>query len=229
MTWNAVIIGGSALISGWMSSNAADDAGDKQKKWRQRAIDEERRQYDLTREDYRPMRELGYGAVDRMGRASTGDMSDFNVSPGYNWRMEEGTRNLGNKYSGKSGGGNAMRALAEWSQNFASNEFGNWWNRQAGMAGLGQSATTGTAAAGAGTASRIGSHLAGIGDNYGSIGLWDAANQNNAMQSGLSNYLYMNPGAGFNPASNNYSTGQNWYDDAWGPPAPPSNSYPGPR
>lgn len=180
----------SSVISGVSSSKSASSAANKQKKWRQRAIDEEARQYDTTREDFAPWREAGQNALARLGRASTGDMSDFQTSPGYQFRLDEGTRNLENRFSAKGGGGNAMRALNEYSQNFASNEFGNWWNRQAGLSGVGQSATGQTTMAGMNAANNISGQYGMLGDNLASIGLWNAGNQNNALRSGLSNVLY---------------------------------------
>jgi hypothetical protein len=117
-------------------------------------------------------------------------MSDFQTSPGYQFRLDEGTRNLENRFSVKGGGGNAMRALNEYNQNFASNEFGNWWNRQAGLSGVGQAATGQTAYAGMNAANNISGQYGMIGDNLSSIGLRASANSSNNLNAGISNLLY---------------------------------------
>ena len=177
---------GSALIS----KSGSDSAANKQKKWRQRAVDEQSRQYDQTREDFAPWREAGGDAINRVGSLLSGDSSSFTKSPGYQFRLDEGTRNLENRFSVSGGGGNAMRALNEYSQNFASNEYGNFFNQNLAAAGLGNSATGATAQAGANSANNISSQYGMLGSDLGSIGLWNAGNQNNALQSGISNLLY---------------------------------------
>ena len=179
-----------AVASSLISSRGAKKASKNVKDATALSVAEQRRQYDQTREDFAPWREQGGNALNRLGRASEGDLSDFNTSPGYQFRLDEGTRNLENRFSARGGGGNAMRALAEYGQNFASNEFGNWWNRQAGLSGVGQSATGQTAAAGANAANNISGQYGLQGSNLASIGLWNSGNQNNALQSGLSNLLY---------------------------------------
>ena len=190
MTAVATAIIGSAVIGAVVSKQASDDAIGATSNWRHRAIDVQEEQYAQTREDYGPWLEAGGAAVNRLDRASTGDMSDFQTSPGYNFRRDEGMRGMENRFSVGGGGGNAMKALSDWNQNMASNEYGNWWNRQAGLAGVGQQATGSTAMFGANAANQIAGQYGAIGDNEGSIGLWNAANVNNALQSGLSNYLY---------------------------------------
>lgn len=179
----AAVIGtvGTAAISSSSSRSAsrASQAGTDAQ------VQEQRRQYDMTRADFAPWRQAGQNAL-----AQLQDPNAFEQSPGYQFRLNEGTRNLENRFSTRGGGGNAMRALAEYSQNFASNEFGNWWNRQAGLAGVGQAATGSTAAHGANAANNISNAYGNNANNQASIGLWNAQNQNNALQTGLSNWLY---------------------------------------
>jgi len=224
----AVFVAAGASYSANESSNRAQDrAGRRQRNAMEMQIEEERRQYEQNRADLAPWREAGGGALARLDRASTGDMSDFETSPGYNWRMEEGTRNLGNVYSSKSGGGNAMRDLAAWSQNFASEEFGNWWNRQAGLAGVGQTAATNTAILGSASAGRMSNIWGQNADDMSSLDLWGSRQNTNAMNAGVSNSLYgmRRWWEDRNPPSNNYSTGQDGYSDVWGPPAASNNDY----
>ena len=186
-----LIIGGVGAIGGAMiGANATKDASSASAGATDRATEEQGRQYDQTREDYAPWRAMGEGAIGRMEDTMAGDMSSFQTSPGYNFRMDEGNRNLTNSYSNNSGGGNAMRAMMDYGQNFASNEFGNWWNRNAGMAGAGQSAVGGTAMAGMNAANQNSNSYMQNASNQGNIGMWGAQNQNNMLQGGLSNSLY---------------------------------------
>ena len=172
------------------AKKASDNATAASERGTQASIAEQRRQYDQTREDYAPWRQMGEGAIGRMEDTMAGDMSSFQTSPGYNFRMEEGTRNVNNQFSNTSGGGNAMRAMVDYSQNFASNEFGNWWNRNAGMAGSGQAAVGGTSMAGMNAANNNSSAYMNNATNQGNVGMWNAKQQNNMMQGGMSNALY---------------------------------------
>ena len=178
-------VGGAAI-----SSNASRDAARTNQLATDATVNEQRRQYDTTRADFAPWRQAGTEAVNRLGRYASGDTSDFFTSPNYQWRLNEGTRNLENRFSTGGGGGNAMRALAEYSQNLAANEQQNWWNQQSGLAGTGQSAAGSTAQAGSNAANNISSAYLNNAANQSSIGMYNAANMNNALQTGLSNYLY---------------------------------------
>lgn len=190
MTFAATAIVGGSIIGGLISAGGAERAGEASAASYDRATDESRRQYNQTREDWAPWMESGGNALNRLDRASTGDMSDFQTSPGYQFRLDEGTRNLENRFSVKGGGGNAMRALNDYSQGMASNEFGNWWNRQAGMAGMGMNATGSMTAQNTQQSGMIGNYMTGAG-NARASGIMGGANAwNNALQAGIGNWMY---------------------------------------
>lgn len=175
------IIGG-AIFGAGASAYSANKAAKAQQAGYDAATAEQARQYDQTREDFAPWREAGVGALNKL----TTPNKSFRASPGYQFRRDEGIRDVGNFYSAKGAGGNALKALAEWNQNMASNEFGNWWNRQAGLAGVGQAATGATAAAGSVAAANTSNALIGSANARAS----GIQNVNNAFQQGLGNYLY---------------------------------------
>lgn len=108
-------------------------------------------QYDQTREDYAPYREAGTAALGRLNAASTGDYSSFTASPDYQFTLSEGQRDLGNSFAARGGAfsGNALKALSQYNQGLASQQYGDWWNRQQGLVNTGATGTSGTAAAGA--------------------------------------------------------------------------------
>lgn len=189
-----------------------------------RALDENRRQYNQSREDQLPWLQSGQRALGRLDQAATGDMSQFFTSPDYNFRRTEGTRDIGNSFAARGGAasGNALRALSEFNSNLASGEFGNWWNRTASQAGVGQTAAGNLGALGANAANQAGSigmnSAAGIGNtlmqgqNARASGIMGAAN---AQASGLNNtmnYLgyFMGRGGGGGGGGGSSSATGNW-------------------
>jgi hypothetical protein len=256
--WGAALVAGAAVAGGYMSSQAAKDAGRAAGRGADAATNESARQYDQTRRDLASGRALYTGANNalarlsgfgmpategdfdpvaylrdnpdvandkywganpeahylqfgmREGRArpSTGgtpaiaagapDMSGFFTSPDYNFRRDEGTRGL-ERTAAASGGafsGNALRALAEFNSNLASNEFGNYFNRLTTMAGLGSAATNQTAAYGAEHAANAGRNALAAGEARAS-GITGSANAwGNTLQDlgGLAGYYSQNRG-----------------------------------
>lgn len=206
MSWGYVAVAAGTVISAAISSDASSSAANKQKKWRQRAVDLQERMYDEGREDQRPYRELGYNAINNLE-----DPDAYQQSPGYQFRLDEGNRAAENLFSSKGGGGNAMKALAEYNQNFASNDYYNYRNDQRANAGLGQAATNATGMMGMNYANQAGGQYGQLGDNLGSIGMWNAGNMNNALQGGISNLLYANKSSGV-PNLGGNSGAINWAD-----------------
>jgi hypothetical protein len=162
------------------ASDAMSDASD-------RAIAEGARQYDTTRNDLMPWLDAGRGALGNLQ-----DPNAFAASPGYEFVRNEGQRDIGNSFSARGGAasGNALRALTEFNSGLASQEYGNFWNRQAGLAGVGQTAGTNLGQFGANTAANAGNAYMnqGIARASGVLG------RTNAIQTGLydgyDNFLY---------------------------------------
>ena len=180
----AAVVGAGASIYGAKKASSALKQGTNA------SIAEQGRQYDQTREDFSDWRESGQQALGRLNRASTGDSSDFYKSAGYDFVREEGTRNMEKRFSVGGCGCNAMKALNEYNSGLASTEYGNWWNRQSGLANAGQNATQSTAAAGQNSANNISNAYQRQGFGQANIETNQASNINNALQGGISNYLY---------------------------------------
>lgn len=95
--------------------------------------------YGLTAEQIQQLQAVpgstGAGGVPATGRG-------FTASPDYQFRRDEGMRDLGNSFAARGGAfsGNALRALTDYNSNLASGEYGNWFNRRAALAGMGQTA-----------------------------------------------------------------------------------------
>ena len=205
----AVVGAGSSVVSGNKAAKAAKDAAAQSA-----AI--EKYQYDTTRADYAPYRQVGYGALDKLaalsgvatpartdwdayvqsspdlakewtkvqqtgrfntmgdygqwhyntygqgegrnispytsGGATSGapDYSDFYTSPGYLFRLQEGQKAIERSAAARGGlySGATMKAVNANAQGVASDEFNNYVARLQSLAGVGQSATGSTAAAG---------------------------------------------------------------------------------
>jgi hypothetical protein len=180
-----VVMVGIAAYSAKDAHDSAGDANKTTKNWRQRGLDIQEEQYNQNREDLAPYRELGYGAI-----ANLEDPDAYQSAPGYQWRLDEGTRNLENRFSTKSGGGNAMRELMEYGQNYASADYYDYRNDQRANAGLGQSSTHAGVMAGQNNATNRSNIWQTSGQDQASIGMWGSNNQMNAINSGISNFLY---------------------------------------
>ncbi len=158
--WGSIINTGATLLGGYLQGQGSKDAAKESAAGSAAAIAESRRQYDQSRADQMPWLQAGQGALGRLQNPA----ASFQASPDYAFRRDEGTRDIGNSFSARGGAqsGNALRALTDFNSGLAGGEYGNWWNRQAGLAGVGQ-----TSAA-----------------NLGSLGANSAANVGNALQNG---------------------------------------------
>lgn len=107
----------------------------------------------------------------------------FQASPDYNFRRDEGMRNIENSFAARGGAasGNALRALTDFNSNLASGEFGNFVNRQLAMAGLGQTATN----QGVNAAMYTGGNVANLLGQQGNARASGIVNQTNAWTNGL--------------------------------------------
>jgi hypothetical protein len=149
---------------------------------------------------------------------SSPDYSAFFQSPDYNFRRDEGTRGIGNSFAARGGAasGNALKALAEFNSNLAAGEFGNYFNRQAALAGIGQTATGQSAQAGMFTGANVGNSLM-MGANARASGV---AGQYNALGAGMSGlaqgvgYWNANRGMNNNPLDAGWGSGAN-ANNAW--------------
>lgn len=102
--------------------------------------------------------------------AGSQDFSAFYNSPDYNFARTEGQRGLEQSAAARGGAfsGNALKALSEYNQGLASQQFGNYYNRMAGLAGIGQSATNSLAQVGSQYSGNIANLMSGIGQTRAS-------------------------------------------------------------
>ena len=158
-----------------MQADAASSAADTQAASTQAGIDENRRQFDLTREDYRPYREAGQRALstfeNEISRLPTHE--EVMARPGYQFGLEQGQRALDRKFAASGGrvSGAALKAAARYGTDYATTGYNAEYqryqdrlNRLSALAGIGQSATGSSAAAGQASTNAITQLLSNQGD-----------------------------------------------------------------
>lgn len=212
----AVALAGAAVAGAGIQAFAGAKASKAQARAAQLGVDEQRRQYDTTRADFAPWRQAGSGALDMLSRAygiggQAPDMTAFTASPGYQFRFNEGLRGIdrGAAARGLLHSGAAVKAEQRFGEGLAASEFGDWWNRLSGIAGVGQAATGATSAAGQNSANNITNAYTQMGNARAS----SYANTGSAINSGINNalsaYLY-NQGGGFGGGNGGGGTSP-WY------------------
>lgn len=132
-----------------------------------------------------------YGTVSLNGSNWKGDQADafsrFQTDPGYQFRLTQGVNALNNSAAarGSSLSGAQRKALTEYGQNYGSQEYGNYFNRLAGVSGQGMSAgNAANTASNQAMSQGIGLDYAGtVGQGEGQAGF--GIGGSNALASGL--------------------------------------------
>lgn len=206
----SIISGVTSIIGANKQAKAAKNAANAEIEAAQLGIDEQRRQFDLSREDQKPFLETGTAGIQELGRrlGVSGDASsagyggllknfttqDFETDPGYAFRLAEGQKALDRVASknGKVFSGGALKDANSWAQGLASQEFQNAYdrfntdqttiyNRLAGISGTGQTAANTLGTLGANEANQI----SDLGTQQGNARASGIIGQNNAWQTGL--------------------------------------------
>ena len=203
----AAILGSAALGAVASRSAAKTQAGAAD-----RAADVQRSQFEQTREDQAPYRQAGYNALAELQRTAGnvpgafkfGDY-EFKADPSYGFRLAEGQKALERQAAARGGfiSGGALKAAQRFGQEMGSLEFGNaynraltsygtdvarenqLYNRQAALAGIGQTSTNLVGQAGQNYATNVGNLMTGAGaaTAAGQVGM------SNALTGGLGTYL----------------------------------------
>ena len=126
------------------------------------------------------------------------DMSVFFESPDYQFNLAEGQKAIDRSLAarGRTLSGAGVKEGIRYASGMASNEFGNFYNRLANIAGIGQTATGATAAAGANAANNISQNHLFAGQARANGYMQTGQAVNNAVQGGIQNYMlyrYLNP------------------------------------
>jgi hypothetical protein len=130
-------------------------------------------------------------------------MSAFTASPGYQFRQQQGQQAVERSAAAKGGlfSGAAGKALTNYGQNTASQEFDNYLARLFGVAGSGQNAAANLGSLGAGNAAQLGSIYQTIGNNQANATMSQANAIGEILNSGAAAAMGgMNPAGGFGMA-----------------------------
>lgn len=189
MTWVAVAVGGATLVGSVYSANqqkgATKDAANASNAATQATIAEQQREFDINQKNQAPWLTTGKSALSMLGGMyglnsdgsgqSTGakpDYSAFYQSPDYQFALQQGLQSVdrgaaarGTLYSGQN-----TADEMKFGQGLASQQFGNFYNRLAGLAGIGQTAANQLGYAGQNMANQV-----------GYANQWNAQNQMNSI------------------------------------------------
>ena len=139
------------------------------------------------------------------------DYSAFYQSPGYEFRFDEGQRAIERSAAARGGlmSGGMGRELVRYGQGVATSEFGNYANRLASLAGIGQTANQQGIYAGANAGSQVGTTSGQLGQTIMSSGTAQAfgiAGAGNALASGI-----QGAAGAFGAGIQQYGAGQGWW------------------
>jgi hypothetical protein len=220
----AVVGGGASVLSANAQSKAAREASQAQVQSNQAAIDEQRRQFDATRELLQPFVQAGPPALREQMRIlgllgpedQQAAIQQQEQNPFFQALARQGEEAILQRASATGGlrGGNVQAALAQFRPELLNSFIEQQYGRLGGLAGAGQNAAAGVGTFGANTGANIGNLLVGQGrvqagnalaqgqasaNLFGGIG--QAANTfgNLAASGGFGGF------GGFNPASTNTS------------------------
>lgn len=227
MAWMAAAIGGSALLG----AAASEAAAEKQLQGTREGIASTERMFNLTNQQQEPWRASGGMALGELNKLmgpsygssylvdpTTGktvminnamkafSTEDFNkgIDPGYQFRLQQG-QDLAKRQGNVGGGlvgGNVMKGLEDYTQQSASQEFMNAFNRSetgkqnvfnrlASIAGLGQTSVGQTTQAGTAAGNTLAA-LGVAGGNAAAGGYTGAASALTGGANSYANYQMMN-------------------------------------
>jgi hypothetical protein len=200
---------GATVVAGVASSAVSSKAASKSSKAQQQAAsDANQLQWDMyqqQREDLSPWRTTGENALNSLairlgldggkgGLLDSFSQQDFEGDPGYQWRIQQGQKGIESSAAARGGllSGAAAKAIGQYNQNFASNEYNNAYNRfnqnqanifnrLAALSGVGQTAVNSTNQAGQNYANTASNNLLYSGNARAS----GYTNQANAINSGI--------------------------------------------
>jgi hypothetical protein len=216
MSWVAVAIGGSALLSYMGASEQADaaqSAAAGQAEASRYAADQQRQMFDIINQQQEPYRKAGYGALTRIGELLPGltapvTREEIMGLPGFQFGIEQGTGAARAGMNVGGGGSNVDRAAQKFAVDYTLgtampqviSQRQNIYNTLAGIAGIGQTGQSQVNTAGMNAAGNIGQAAIGGATALGA-GQIGAANAMAGAYGNIGNagmmYSFLNrPGAG---------------------------------
>lgn len=171
---SAVVGAGASMVGGSKAAKAQTAAAAQQAAVEREGIALQERQFQQSREDLAPWREQGVRSLGELARMTSPDYDygELRRDPEFQFRHSQGQRSL-SAYLGNKGlteSGAALKEMVRFGDGLAADTYGNRWNRLAGLAGVGQSATNTTASLGQSMAGNVQQGLSNIGNSYAAAG-----------------------------------------------------------
>ena len=211
------ITAGASIIGGGMAASGARDAANTQADAANRAAALQKQMFDEQQRMSAPYREAGITGQNRLmellgigGNAGGADygkygrdfsMSDFQVDPGYAFRLSEGQKAIDRSAAARGGtqSGAALKAATRYGQDMGSQEYGNAYNRYqtnrtnqlaplGSITTMGANAATNSATAAGNYGASGGRLLSDTGETQGNA-LWAAQQANNSAYGDIAKNL----------------------------------------
>jgi hypothetical protein len=133
---------------------------------------------------------------------SSYDKYDWKTDPGYQFRLDEGTRALERSAAARGilNSGGTLRSATRYAQDYASNEYQRVFDRISTIAGRGQSAATTGSNVIVGTGENVGRALVNAGEARASGYIAQGNAWANAANQGMTLYGYLNRPSGGSPS-----------------------------
>lgn len=216
MSWAMVAGAAITVVGGAMNNRQASKGQNAALRAQDAATAEQARQYDQSREDMLPWLNAGQRNLNQLEQLNSGDFSSFRQSPDYQFRYDQGMQGLSRMAAARGNyrGGATDRDIINYGQGQATQAYGDYYNRIAGLAGVGQTQSQSLASLGQDYANNMGRLAIGRGqlqnqyyqqqgDNFnqmtaGIVGGLNNWYQNNSARNGGGTgwYLGNNPGRG---------------------------------
>ena len=167
--WQFLIPAAASLIGGAMQSRQVGKAQAAEREQQDKALQLQQRVYEEGVQRQQPFLTGGTEDYNRLRALMTGGpeaaQQFLQMDPGYGFRLSEGMKALERGAAARGGllSGNMLRGAQRYGQDLASQEFGQAYNRLAGLANIGPAA--------AGVMNTLGQQYAtGAGNIYGAMG-----------------------------------------------------------
>jgi len=176
-------VAGAVVASSAIGANAASKASKTQAASADQATQLQERMFNKQLELQEPFRQSGINALNKI---ESGDIMG-SMDPSYSFRFQEGLKALDRQAAARGNliSGGALKAAQRYGQEFASNEFGNAYNRLASRAGFGQTASNNMG----GAAGTFGANAGNLMTSAGAARASGYVGGANALTGGLNQYL----------------------------------------
>lgn len=157
----------------YQQADAAKDAARASGRATDQAIAEQQAARQQNQTNIQPFLDLGGSAIGRLMQLQNGDTSAFTNDPGYQFSLDQALESVRNRGAagGNFGGGGTTSDLLRVATGLAGQQYGDYFNRQFNLAGLGQNAAAGAGSAALSTASNIGNLLTTNAQNQGNAAI----------------------------------------------------------